>query len=447
MNRQSSLRNLNYSHALLVFGLVLTLFVVMFRPAGAEADLPTSVDVFDTPGAEQDGGSATVRLSDLPKINNVDYSVILTNQKKATKVGLSGVPLVEVLKAGGVNVEGVNFVKVRYGTDNDGNISLLPLNQANTERPPIILSSGSKGDGLGSFETPSIVPGQPDPTNSLKEKDFIGADGIRLKIIPGAKNAKIMKVTIKSDKNSKGEYTFSAKVSGGGSGAKEYQWYTYDAKGRPVKGSTIPTMKTTDATSGSATRTVTVVVTERGSGSIGRSGIQYTAKKKSKGSTKNPYPDPTPTTGGNTGAGAGSGAGAGAGAAGGALNNFPSVPTTPDSSSGTQSTVPTAPTTAPTEPTTAAESTMDTAAITNAAQNVSGTGGLKTVSGVLLSAPTVAPVAAGSGNPIAVLPDPVVDQLNSIFQPVDDVDDAWAYLLALLFAFTFSGAVREWVKP
>ena len=90
---------------------------------------------------------------------------------------------------------------------------------------------------------------------------------------------------------------------------------------------------------------------------------------------------------------------------------------------------------------------MDTAAITNAAQNVSGTGGLKTVSGVLLSAPTIAPVAAGDGTTIAALPDPVVDQLNSIFQPVDDVDDAWAYLLALLFAFTFSGAVREWVKP
>jgi hypothetical protein len=131
------------------------------------------------------------------------------------------------------------------------------------------------------------------------------------------------------------------------------------------------------------------------------------------------------------------------------VNSLPAAPTptAPLTSSQTQTApTPTAATTAPTPATTA--SAVDSTAITNAAQNVSGTGGLHTVSGVLLSAPTAAPAASGGGGtPISALPAPVADQLNSIFQPVNDVNDAWAYLLALLFAFTFSGAVREWVKP
>jgi hypothetical protein len=449
MNRQSSPRQLNYSHALLVVGLVLSLLIVMFRPAGALADLPTSVYVYDSAGGEQDGGAVTIKLADVPgKFDNVDYSVILKNEKKAETVGLSGVPLINVLKKGDVNVEGVNFVKVRYGTDDDGLISLLPLHQSDTERPPMILSSGKKPDGLGPFASPAIVPGQPDITKPLREDQFVDADGVRLKFIPGAKNAKIMKVTIKTDKTSKGEYTFRATVSGGSGGNMEYQWYTYDAKGRPVKGSTINSMKTTDATTGSADHPVTVVVTERGTGSIGRSGVEYTSKKKSKGTLKNPDPEPTTSTGGNTGTGGGTGVGTGGAVDNGALGALPNV--TPDATATDPGlTAPTpSTTTPPTDSTTVpSASGVDSTAITNVAQNVSGAGGLKTVSGVLLTAPTVAPAAASGGTAISALPEPVIDQINSIFQPVDDVSDAWAYLLALLFAFTFSGAVREWVKP
>lgn len=448
MNRQSSPRQLNYSHALLIAGLVLSLLVVMFRPSGAEADLPTSVDVFDSAGAEQDGAPASVPLKGLPEINNVDYNVILRGQKKGTKVGLSGVPLIEFLKAGGVETENVQFVKIRYGTTNDGLISLIPLNQADTERPPIILGSG-KAPGRGPFDTPAIVPGQPDLSKPLSELSFVpfSTKGSRLKIVPGKPGAKIMSVKITSKKRKSGEYTFSAKVSGGGSGAKEYQWYTYDAKGKPVAGQTGPSMETKDATSGTSQHNVSVVVTERGSGSTGADSIEYTSRKKTKGATSNPYPDPTPTTGSNTGTGTGTGAGTGFG--GGAVNTLPNTSTTPAPPNNSQSTVPepSAPTTtAPTESTSTAS--IDTTAITNVAQNVEGTGGLRTVTGVLLSSPTAAPIGeAGGGSAITALPPAVADQINSIFQPVDDVDDAWVYLLALLFAFTFSGAVREWVKP
>jgi len=448
MNRPRSLRHLNYSHALLISGLVLSLLVVMFRPSGAEADLPTSVDVFDSAGAEQDGAPATVPLKGLPEIGNVDYNVILRGQKKGTEVGLSGVPLIEFLKAGGVKTENVQFVKIRYGTTNDGLISLIPLNQADTERPPIILGSG-KAPGRGPFDTPAIVPGQPDLSKAISEESFapFSTKGPRLKLVPGAPGAKIMSVKITSKKRKNGEYTFSAKVSGGGSGAKEYQWYTYDSKGKPVVGQTGPSMETNNATTGSSEHDVSVVVTERGTGSTGAAAVEYTSRKKTKGATKNPYPDPTPTTGSNTGTGTGTGAGTGFG--GGAVNTLPNTSPTPAPPSSTQSTVPepSAPTTtAPTESTSTA--TIDTSAITNVAQNVSGTGGLQTVTGVLLSSPTTAPIGeAGGGSAITALPPAVADQINSIFQPVDDVGDAWVYLLALLFAFTFSGAVREWVKP
>lgn len=448
MNRQRSLRQLNYSHVVLISGLVLSLLVVMFRPAGAEADLPAKIDVFDSAGGEQDGAPATVDLKGLPEINNVDYNVILRGKKTGTKVGLSGVPLIEFLKAGGVKTDNVQFVKIRYGTTNDGLISLIPLNQADTERPPIILGSG-KAPGRGPFDTPAVVPGQPDLSKALSESSFVPfkTKGPRLKIIPGAPGAKIMSVKIASKKRKNGEYTLSAKVSGGGSGAKEYQWYTYDAEGNPVVGQTGPSMETKNATTGSSLNDVSVVVTERGTGSTGGATYEYTTRKKAKGSTKNPYPDPTPTTGSNTGTGTGTGAGTGFG--GGAVNTLPNTSTTPAPPSSSQSTVPepSAPTTtAPTEST--STSSIDTTAITNVAQNVEGTGGLKTVTGVLLSSPTSAPLGeAGGGTPITALPPAVADQINSIFQPVDDVDDAWAYLLALLFAFTFSGAVREWVKP
>jgi len=77
----------------------------------------------------------------------------------------------------------------------------------------------------------------------------------------------------------------------------------------------------------------------------------------------------------------------------------------------------------------------------------SGTGTLTTVSGVLLSSPTASPAASAGGTPISALPAPVANELNSIFKPVNSADDAWAYLLAVMFAFLFSGAVREWVNP
>ena len=448
MNRQSSPRQLNYSHVLLISGLVLSLLVVMFRPSGAEADLPAKVDVFDSAGGEQDGGSAPIDLKGLPEINNVDYNVILRGEKTGTKVGLSGVPLIEFLKAGGVKTENVQFVKIRYGTTNDGLISLVPLNQADTERPPIILGSG-KAPGRGPFDTPAVVPGQPDLSKALSESSFVpfSTKGPRLKIIPGAPGAKIMSVKITSKKRKNGEYTLSAKVSGGGSGAKEYQWYTYDSDKNPVVGQTGPSMETKNATTGSSLNDVSVVVTERGTGSTGGATYEYATRKKTKGATKNPYPDPTPTTGSNTGTGTGTGSGTGFG--GGAVNTLPNTTTTPAPPSSTQSTVPepSAPTTtAPTEAT--STSTVDTTAITNVAQNVSGTGGLRTVTGVLLSSPTTAPIGESGGGPaITALPPAVANQINSIFQPVDDVSDAWVYLLALLFAFTFSGAVREWVKP
>ncbi|MBJ7458320.1 MAG: hypothetical protein JHD02_03950 [Thermoleophilaceae bacterium] len=444
MTSPSSPKKLNPSHVVLIAGLVLSLLVVMFRPAGAEAVLPTSVDVFET--SETDSAPATVKVGDLPEINNVDYSVILHGKKKPTTVGLSGVPLIEFLKAGGVKTDDVQFVKVRYGTTDDSVISLIPLNQSDTERPPIILSSGKK-PGLGPFKTPAVVPGQPDLSKAISEDSFVpfSTKGARLKIVPGAPGAKIMSVRVTAKKRKNGEYTLSAKVSGGGSGSKSFQWYGFDSKGNPVKLDTGPSIETKDATSGTSQHLINVVVSERGTGSTGAGSVEYTSRKKAKGATKNPYPDPTPATTNTITPGITQQGTNGIAGAGGSVTTIP--PSTANQPIPQQTVTPTDATTVPTAPTTSSATSIDSTAITNTAQNVSGTGGLKTVTGVLLSAPTVSAAAAGGGSPINALPAPVATQLNSIFQPVNDADDAWAYLLALLFAFSFSGAVREWVKP
>lgn len=446
MKTLSSPRQINYSHALLIVGLVLSLFVVMFRPAGAIANLPKSVLVFDTP----DGKAGTLPLKDVGDRSNITYNVLLHGQKdkkKSEDVNLTGKSLIDILVKGGAKTENVQFVRVRYGkTADDGIMRLVPLGDPNAERPPLLLESGKKPNGLGQFKTPSIVPGQPNLDDPISEDSFVPTEGASLSFIPGEPGARLMRVTINSKKKKSGEYSLTARVNGAPSNnILEYEWFTYDAKGNPVKEQTSGnSIETKNATSGSAQHVVTVVVKDRNSGSYGQSGIEYTSRKKSKGTTKNPY-EPTPKTGGNTGAGAGGGTGAGTGTntlGGGNLNSIPQQTVGPD-----QALTPTPPVSQPTDSTSSSSSTIDTTAITNAAQNVSGNGGLKTVSGVLLSAPTVAPAAAAGGTQISALPAPVADQLNSIFQPVDDVDDAWAYLLALLFAFTFSGAVREWVKP
>ncbi|MBJ7354718.1 MAG: hypothetical protein JHC98_07825 [Thermoleophilaceae bacterium] len=454
MNRQSSPRQLNYSNALLIVGLVLSLFVVMFRPAGADAVLPKSVSVYDTPDAEQGGSSGSLKLSDVPTRSNITYKILPQGQKdkkKAVEVGLTGKSLIEILAKGGVKTENVQFVRVRYGaTADDGVMRLVPLGDPNAERPPILLESG-KLPGFGPLKTPSIVPGQPNLDDPISQDSFVPTGDARLTFIPGEAGAKIFRVRINSKKRKSGEYTLTATVNGAPKGILEYTWYTYDAKNNPVRVATSGnSIETKDATTGSAQHVVTVVVKERTTGSYGQSGIEYTSRKKSKGTTKNPY-EPTPKTGGNTGTGTGTGTGVGTGTGTGTNTlGGGNLSTVPDQTGVTplpQDTTPTDQTTSPTPPTAATSSAVDTTAITNAAQNVSGTGGLKTVSGVLLSAPTVAPASAAGGTQISALPAPVADQLNSIFQPVDDVDDAWAYLLALLFAFTFSGAVREWVKP
>lgn len=450
MNRQSSPRQLNYSHALLIAGLLLSLLVVMFRPAGAEAVLPGGIDVFET--SDTDKSPQTVNGRDMQDQEiTADYNVILTGKSKGTTVKLTGVPLIKYLEKIGAKTDGVQFIKIRYGlTDADG-ISLITLDPSNTTRPAMVLSSGNR-PGRGPFPTPAIVPDQPVFSKAIREENIVrfktGSGVEPIKFIPGKPGAKIMSVEIQgADKPKNGKYTLTARIARGGSSSqnKDYEWIGEDANGKPVKLSgTGKTIVIKDDKSDNAVRSVRVIVTQTGDGSTGADAVETEEIKKSKGTEKNPDPDPTPATTNN---GSGGVNGTGSGVNGGSVNALPGG--TQTNPGGTQTIVPpTPPTQPPTDSTGGVQSSdVDSAAITNVAQNVSGTGGLQTVTGVLLSSPTAAPAAEGGNSPITALPPAVANELNSIFQPVDDVDDAWVYLLALLFAFTFSGAVREWVKP
>lgn len=449
-NTASSPRKINYSHALLVTGLVLSLLVIMFRPAGADATLPTKIDVFD---AWDSDTPSSVPLDGVGKATR-DFDVILKGKTTPTKVSLTGWPIDKVLENGAANLDGVQFVKVRYaGSGSDGAISLISLDPG-AERPPMILASGKK-PGVGSFPVPAIVPGQP-TDKPITEADIIGfnvgGSNPRISLVPGKPGAKILDVTLRSKRTSSGQIKYTPYVHNGTkNAARKIRWYTAtegDGKG-PVEKATTDTFTTDNATTGSAQRSVSVVVTETVSGSTGGANATYNSRKKSKGRTIAPT--------GSTGSAGNNGTGTPAGNQGSGVNqngvgssntlpNFSSQPTNPTG----QAPQTTTPAPQPTPSTSTASPDVDTTAITNAAQNVSGTGGLHTVTGVLLSSPTAAPISdsgSANGTALAALPAPVANQLNSIFQPVDSTEDVWAYVLAVLFAFSISGAVREWVNP
>ncbi|MGH2959769.1 MAG: hypothetical protein ACRDKE_09200, partial [Solirubrobacterales bacterium] len=226
MNRQSSPRQLNYSHALLIAGLLLSLFVVMFRPAGAEAVLPVGVDVFKT--SDTEGSREKIDVNDLKPqtITDRPYNVRLNGKSSDTTVKLTGIPLLEFLKAGKVETEGVQFVKIRFGDSDLQGFTLLPLDQANTERPPMILSAG-KIPGRGNFPTPAILPGQPNFKQAIPQDmitKFKTGGGVEaIKLVPAKPGARIMSVKINgADKAGKnGQYTLTANIlRGGKSGAR-----------------------------------------------------------------------------------------------------------------------------------------------------------------------------------------------------------------------------------
>ena len=255
-----------------------------------------------------------------------------------------------------------------------------------------------------------------------------------------------MSVRVSAKRKKDGQIRLIARATAGDSGgALEYVWF--DASDGKVLGND-DTYVTTDAVGQTRTHQVNVVVTEKTTGSTGVRSYGYTSKKTNDGSSRGP----TPSTGGGGSNGTNGGSGGGNGVngvfpQGNSVN--PGTTTTPTPTPPNQTftpppTEPTAPTTTPDVP---VQSDVDTSAITNVAQNISGNGDLQTVSGVLLSSPTVAPAAGGGGSPIAQLPAPVATELSSVFQPVDDPGDIWPYLITILFGTCLAGAVREWVNP
>lgn len=449
VNTPIETRRFNYPHLVLIAGLVLSLLAVMFRPAGAVATLPSSVDVFPEWGADT---PSSVRLDGMPTVTR-DYDVVLHGKKKPARVSLTGVRLSEFLEKVGTKTDGVNFVKIRFSPGNDGVVSLVPLYPDDPERPPIILSEGKK-PGLGPFKTPSIVPGQPSVDNPIEEDSFVpfrtGKGVAPIQIVPAQPGAFIFQVKVNWKKTSKGEYQLTPVIKGGSKGAaRTIQWFELDKNGKVESKGTGETFTTTNATTGSAAHQINVVVTETKYGSIGTQSFTYNSKKKTKGKTSNPYPNPTAPTGSAPGTPSSgtTGFGSGSGSTQSTTPNF-SNPTIPSPTTPPSTTTPPPTMVQPTAPTTTATPTVDSAAITNIAQNASGSGGLQTVSGVLLATPTVAAAAdSGGGTPLSALPAPVATELNTIFKPVDSADDLWAYLLAILFATSIAGAVREWVNP
>lgn len=273
------LRNSNRAGRGVLTALAIAFLVGLVQSQAAHAALPRTVNVF--PSASTDGTPSEVELAGLAKLQ-ADYNVLLRGKKKGAAISLTGVPLLDLLKAGGASTENVQFVKIRYGTTNDSVISLLPLNQDSPARPPMILASGRR-PGIGPFYTPAIVPGQPDFAKPISESHFVPFDTryAPLTLIPGAPGAQILRVRLRARRLKSGEFLVSARVFGGaGHAAKAYDWWGFDSKGKPKKLGVTPALKTRDATRGNATRILVVVIYERGTGSIGVGRFSYHSRQK-----------------------------------------------------------------------------------------------------------------------------------------------------------------------
>lgn len=441
--RLTQRRGLNLPHLILALGLLTVLLLVMFRPTGAVADLPTRANVYEAWNSEQ---SVEVKVEKLSKVTR-DYDVIPTNKKNSVSSKFTGVPLVDFLREISAELDGVAFVRVRLNTTNDSRLALVPLGEAGAERPPLMLASGKVGSR--SLGTPALVPGQPG-SDPISQDNIIGFAKTKpyIEIIPSKPGAKILRIKINKQKRKDGQYNLSANIMNGSGAPAKYQWFQTDAKGSQAllgSGKSVTTTAT-----GTKDVVVSVVVTETGTQSTGMQYMSFIPKATNSGSTTSPG-----GSGGGSGSGGGGGSGTGSGGGSGSgLGSPGAITTTPAPYRPAQPSKPAQPPkqspdftpSQPAEPEVTITPQMDTTAITNVAQNFSGVGGLRAVSGVLLSTPTIAASGSG-GSPISALPAPVADELNSIFQPVQSSDEVWAYLLAIIFAFSVSGAVREWVKP
>lgn len=257
--------------------------VLLALPASASAMLPTYAWVFGSHTATSD--SSQVSIAALPMVTR-EYDVILrgTSRSAARRVSLTGVPLVELLKAKGtidptnkIDIEKVPFVKIRFGDVTvDRSIALVALTGvADGTPPPMILSSGAK-PGIGKWHTPSIVPGQPgsQPLNESQIRSF-DARRDKVAVIPARQAAQILAVSVTTKHKSNGEWLLTAKVHNPPKGPIEYRWYAEDgivASGKRYA--------TTNATTGRAKHSVNLVVTSQLTGSTGAASFSYTSRNR-----------------------------------------------------------------------------------------------------------------------------------------------------------------------
>jgi hypothetical protein len=398
---------------------------------------------------------STVDYAALAKVTKT-YEIVPTGKKQSVSTSLTGIPITEFLKSVNVDPATVPFVKIRIGGTNDARIALISLapGEYDQEQPAMILDKGRIPGAPAPLPTPALVLSQLKP--SIAQADIVGFDRKKeqLSFVPAKPGAKIISVRIEKHKikggSKAGQYKLTAKIlANKPSAALQYHWFAADKDGKLQDVNQTSSYTTDDALSSTTQRSVNVVVTGA-DGSTGASNVGYTAKKPTNGTKKNPFP-PTPSTGSGTGTGTGTGTGVGTGngsGTGSTISPAPGAAPIPPAATVTPKQQPTQPTTEPTPSTSTSTPAEDTSAITNAAQNVANSGPLTAVSGVLLSAPTVASTGGGAGGaPITQLPAPVATQLNNIFNPVNQPQDVWPYLVTILFALCITGAVREWVNP
>jgi hypothetical protein len=260
-------------------GVIVALVFVILRAGTAEAALPATGFVYPAWNAP---GSNRFNFADLP-LSTHTYSIKFRGKRRTVATDLTGISIIDVLKAGGVDPTVVPFVRVRVNSvrstqTDDSQLALIPLGLDNPDTPPMVISKWIGPNGP--LPSPAIAPPQVS-SNGLSQAQIFPFDprGQELTFIPAKPGAQIMAVQIRMRRTSNGQYRLIASVSGGsGNGRLLYRWFTSD--GLRASGSVFTT---TDVTAGPHNHLVNVVVSSPSTGSFGANSFAYNSRNPNDG--------------------------------------------------------------------------------------------------------------------------------------------------------------------
>lgn len=429
-------------HAVLVLGIVVTTLTMYFGSRSAESSCTPKTgspgDVTIYPNAQKPGEEP---------LDTLEWNDVLSSYKTSFPVKFDGksaekwsydeggtIRNILLQRIDEADVDKIKLVTIRP----DVGDSYFPPTVArsfylsNSHPLVVVTESDSKSMCNHFTRLPILVPFQYNSKSENGEavRRLSRSQNLDIQVYSGSELDVEIKKTDGPD--SKGNYTFKTTKSFSGA---DYKWVIHN-DGTTTESDTGRTFKTTKLTPGSANFLVTVEVTQDADGVVNFGSDDYSlvTKSESDGNTDNDKSGATDNTGGG---------GGGSTNSSGSTGGTGSSTYKPPKYNPPKSTIP------PVTPSTGSTDTDDSG-LSQAVAGLRGTGTARAVSGVLLSTPaTTSNPAAGGGDGKALerLAGPLASAANDVFQPINDTQDLWRFMLAVMFATGIFGGIREYRKP